>query len=132
MRLSQWMCLLALVVGLGCLQVGQRNALFLKGYAVGERVRHLHEQETEFSWLRARVAGLVSPVHLAQAARDRRLKLVAWSTFASAPLRAVASRPDGDRRDRAADRVTGDPDRPLTHLAAVESSRSAIGDDSSD
>ena len=91
MRLSRWLALIALVVGFGGLQVAQRNALFLQGYALGDRMSRMHAQETEVAWLRARVTGLASPMHLAQVAQDRQLKLVAWSTLAPIGPRVVAA-----------------------------------------
>ena len=80
MRLSHWLGLVAVVTGIGCLQVSQRTALVLSGYAVGERMHRVHAQETDVSWLNANVVGLASPVHLAQVAQEKGLKLVAWST----------------------------------------------------
>ena len=109
MRLSGWITLVAVMVGLGCLQVSQRNALFLKGYEVGERMSRVHAQDTDVSWLRARVGGLTSPTRLARVAQERRLQLVAWSTLE----RALETT---DRRDRETDRS---PSR-FTHLAAVD------------
>jgi len=81
MRLSRWLALIAVMVGLGLLRVSQRNAVVLKGYAVGERLHRVHAKETDVTWLSAAVGGLVSPTHLAQVAEDRRLKLVARSTW---------------------------------------------------
>ena len=81
MRLSRWLALIGVVVGVGCLQVSQRNALFMKGYAVGERARAVETQQTQVSWLRTRVVGLASPQRLGRVAQDQRLKLVAWSTL---------------------------------------------------
>ena len=91
MCLSYWLGLVALVTGIGCLQVSQRTAIVLSGYAVGERMQRVHAQETDVSWLNANVVGLASPARLAQAAQERHLKLVAWSTVPrSAPPAAVA------------------------------------------
>ena len=81
MSLSRWMVLIGSVVMLGCFQVAQCNALFLKGYAMGERTEHLHAQQTSLAWLNAHVTGLASPVQLAQAAQERHLTLIAWSTL---------------------------------------------------
>jgi hypothetical protein len=89
MPLSRWMGLIGIVVTLGCLKVSQHNAIYLKGYAVGERLTQVHQQETDVSWLHAQVTGLESPGRLARAAQDRQLKLVAWSTLS--PERAVAA-----------------------------------------
>jgi hypothetical protein len=83
MRLAQWMMLIGIVTGLGCLQVAQRNALFLKGYAVGERVQRVHAKETDVSWLNARIVEMTSPVRLADIAQERRLKLVARAMMPS-------------------------------------------------
>ena len=119
MPLRLWFVLIGVVVGLGCLQVAQHNAVFMKGYAVGERTRHLHAQQTDVSWLNVQVAGLSSPAHLAQVARDRRLNLVAWSTLAS-------------NRVTATDVASGrEPSAGQTLMAALDRD-SAAGDDSSD
>ena len=85
MRLSRWMMLIAFLVGFGCLQVAQRTAMVLKGYAVGERMRRVHAQENEVAWLNVRVTGLGSPSRLAQAQEDRQLRLVAWSRLSPGP-----------------------------------------------
>ena len=85
MRFSYWMMLIAVVVGVGWLQVSQRNALFLKGYAVGERLQRVHVQETDLSWLHAKVVGLTSPTRLAEVAQHRQLNFVAWSRLAPLP-----------------------------------------------
>ncbi len=85
MATRRWLTLIAVVVGLGCLQVTQRTALVLKGYALGERLHDVHTQETDVSWLRSQVEELSSPVHLAQVAQTRQLKFVAWSTLDSRP-----------------------------------------------
>jgi hypothetical protein len=92
MPLGRWVGLIGIVTGLGMLQVAQRNAVVLRGYAVGSRVAEVHQQETELSWLGAQVMELSSPGRLAQVAKDRQLKLVARSTLAPArPLGAMAS-----------------------------------------
>lgn len=80
------MLLIAAMVGLGCLQVAQRNAVFLQALAVGERLRDLHAQENDVSWSNAHIIGLTSPLRLAQVAEERRLKLVAWLRLPPAPL----------------------------------------------
>lgn len=91
MRLSQWMMLIGVLVGIGCLQVTQRNALCLHGYAVGDRLRQFQADQTSVAWLRAQVDEVASPAHLAHVASQRQLKLVAWSTLAAAEGRGVAS-----------------------------------------
>ena len=85
MRLSHWLGLVAFVTGIGCLQVSQRTAIVLSGYAVGQRMSRVHAQETDVSWLNANVVGLASPAHLAQVAQEKHLKLVAWSTVPRSP-----------------------------------------------
>ncbi len=85
MQLRWWFLLIGVVVGLGCLRVAQRNAAFLKGYALGDRLERMHVRQTDVSRLRVEVTELSSPVHLARVAEARRLKLVAWSTMAPAP-----------------------------------------------
>ncbi len=86
MRLSRWGALIAVLVGIGCLQVSQRNAIFLKGYALGARVDRLHAQETDVSWLRASVVGLESPTHLARVAEERESPFEARKTVSSLPV----------------------------------------------
>jgi len=85
MRSSRWLLLIALVVGVGCLNVAQRTALFLTGYGVGQRAQRAHAQEADVLWLKMQVVGLSSPAHLAEVAQERRLKLVAWSTLKAEP-----------------------------------------------
>jgi len=88
MALSRWMILIAVLIGLGCLEVAQRSALVTSGYAVAERQRAVDERDAAVSWLNAQVIGLSSPAHLAQVAQQRRLKLVAWSTLEAVPSRS--------------------------------------------
>ena len=111
------MLLIGVIVGLGCLQVAQRNAIFLKGYAVGDRIDRVHTQETEVSWLGARVVGLGSPTRLSQLAQERHLKLVAWS------MRLPAA-PDAGTGGRVSD--------PLTHLASLGPDQPTVVDETSD
>ena len=86
MRPSRWMALIGILVAVGCLKVAQRNAILLKGYALGTQVSGIHEKEVEVAWLKSEIIGLVSPAHLSDVARERQLKLVAWSTLPVAPL----------------------------------------------
>lgn len=88
MRLSRWVFLIGTVVGLGCLQVAQRTAAFMRGYALGDRLERLQAQQTDVSRLRVEVVRLSSPVQLADVAETRRLKLVAWSRMDGAPVPA--------------------------------------------
>lgn len=131
MKLAHWLILIGLLVGIGCLQVAQRNALFFKGYAVGERMSRLHTQETEVAWLSAEVEGLTSPTHLAQVAQERRLKLVAWSPLAPQVYTArVVSGPSGMPGAAAAKVAAAGP--PLVHVAAVDPDQVQTGNDTSD
>ena len=92
MRLSLWFVLVTSVVALGCLQVAQRNAVFMGGYAVGERLGRVHTEEVDVSWLTARVIALASPRRLADVAEERKMKLVAWSMLPEvSPLAAIGS-----------------------------------------
>jgi hypothetical protein len=91
MRLSHWLGLVALVTGIGCLQVSQRTAIMLGGYGVGQRMSRVHAQETDVSWLQANVVGLASPTHLARVAQEKRLNLVARSTVSRNPLPQAAA-----------------------------------------
>ncbi len=88
MRLSRWITLIAILVGLGCLQVSQRNAIFLKGYALGERTDRMHIQETDLSWLYASVVRLESPTHLARVAGDWSMTFEARKTVSATPVPA--------------------------------------------
>lgn len=91
MKMSSWFMLIGVLVGIGCLKVTEHNAIYFKGYALGEQVRSLHETDTQVGWLNVEVEGLASPGRLAQVAQERRLKLVAWSTF-GAPAGQLRSR----------------------------------------
>lgn len=77
--------MIALVMGIGYLKVAQQTAIFLTGYGVGQRVQQAHATEVDVLWLRTQVVGLSSPVHLADVAQERHLKLVAWSTLETEP-----------------------------------------------
>ena len=123
MPLSRWMLLIAVLVGLGCLEVAQRNAVVLKGYAVGAQTERVHTQRTEVAWLNMKVTGLSSPTRLAQIAQDRRLKLVAWSMLSPVPPLASVV-PLGIPRS-GEDRRRAEAGAPLAHLAAVDASQSA-------
>lgn len=81
MKLSRWFLLIGSVVGLGLFQVTLRNAIFMQGYAVGERVATAHRETTEVAWLEAKLVGLSSPGHLSDTAEKQKLKLVAWSVL---------------------------------------------------
>jgi len=128
MPLVRWMGLIGIVVAVGCLKVSQHNALYLKGYAVGERLTQVHQQETDLSWLHAQVTGLESPGRLARAAQDRQLKLVAWSTLsperAFAAVRAAESETMGEGPG-------GDEPR-LDHVAALEPDQQDSAGDTAD
>jgi hypothetical protein len=96
MSLSRWVLAVSLMVGLGCLQVAQRNALVLKGYALGERQAQMHEDQVVLHWLQADVTRLGSPSSLASAAQTRKWKFVARAVVPAAPaLSAVAKAPAG-------------------------------------
>ena len=86
MRYTRWLLVIAGVTGFGCLQVAQRTAIVLKGYALGERMDRVHTQRTTMSLERVEVEGLSSPAHLAQVARDQRMNFVAWSPVRIAAL----------------------------------------------
>lgn len=88
MRYTRWLLVIAGVAGFGCLQVAQRTAIVLKGYALGERLDRVHTQLTTMSLEQVEVEGLSSPAHLAQVARDQRMNFVAWS-----PVRVAAFQP---------------------------------------
>ena len=112
MRLTHWMMLIGQLVGLGCLQVAQRNAIILKGYAVGERLTRIHRQEAEVSWLNMQVIGLTSPTHLSKITKERQLNFVARMTLPSETATAAA--------------------RPALRLASVNPEQESSSDDTSD
>ncbi|MBI4342377.1 MAG: hypothetical protein HY599_03310 [Candidatus Omnitrophica bacterium] len=127
MRVRQWFLLIGFIVALGCLQVAQRTAVVMKGYAVGERMHQLHARQTDVSWLNVQIAGLSSPARLAQVVKDRQLKLVAWSTLSPAHPAAASTRPGtmtagSARSGPAADRTLG------RTLAALDHDEAAGGD----
>ena len=93
MRLAHWMMLIGLLVGLGCLQVTQRNAIVFKGYAVGDRLTRIHRQEADVSWLNMQVIGLSSPTHLSKVAKARQLNFVAQTTLPMTASPATAVTP---------------------------------------
>lgn len=128
MRLSRWMTLIGAVVALGCLKVSQRNAIFLRGYAVGERLGRVHTQETDVSWLNAQVIGLASPGRLARVAQERRLKLVAWSTLSpERTVAAVQAAEGGAVTDRAGSAMPR-----LDHVAALDAEAGVGAEDTAD
>ena len=122
--------LIAVLVGLGCLQVAQRNALFLGGYAAGDRVSKLHTKEVEVGWLNAQVTGHLSPVALDQAAQERRLNLVAWSTWRSEQPGMSAEMSLASATSPAGAAAVSS--RSLGRLAAVDPAQSTIDGDTSD
>ena len=85
MRLSRWGMLVGCVVGLGCLQVAQRTAIIMKGYALGERADRVHTQHTDMLRKSVEVAELSSPAHLSDVVRERRMNLVAWAALREEP-----------------------------------------------
>ena len=89
MRLSRWFLIIACVVGLGCLQVAQRTAIVMKGYALGERMHRVHAQQTDVSLETMDVVGLSSPAQLSQVAQERRMNLVAWWALRQEPPTAT-------------------------------------------
>ena len=82
MKLNRWLAAIGVVMAVGILQVAQKNTVYLKGYALGDRVEKAHKEETEISWLETRVLRLTSPEHLSDAVQERHLNLVAWSLLA--------------------------------------------------
>ncbi len=90
MRFTRWLAIIGMLVSIGMLKAVQRNALLLKGYALGDRVERAHQEETDVSWLEARVLHLTSPDHLSETAQARHLNLVAWSTLAPQQIQVLA------------------------------------------
>ena len=122
--------LVSLVVGLGVAQVAQRNAVFLTGYALGERTSRVHTQETDVSWLNAHVVGLSSPAHLSQVAQERRLKLVAWTPLT--PIPPLADSMSTQPNSVASDHQGEHGGQSLMHVAAIEPAQQAANDDTAD
>ena len=110
MRWPQWLALIGGMVGLGCLQVSQHNAVFLNAYAVGERLERVRTRQTEVARLQADVEGLASPSRLTRVAQERHLTLVAWSTLSPRTLLAATAPQEPD--------ATG-PDGTLVHVASA-------------
>jgi len=117
LTMSRWLIVLAGVVSLGMCQVAQRNAIVFSAYGVGERMVRVHTEETDVTWLRARVDGLASPVHLANVARAQQLKLIARTTLDAATIsgnaRLAASSPASGHPHASA------PAPSVIHLAAA-------------
>ncbi len=91
----RWLWLLAAMMGVGLLQIGQRGSLVTRGYRLGEKFTALHEQRTALAWQQVRVDELRSPTRLGQVAQARQMELTAWSTLAEAPQVQVAARQEG-------------------------------------
>ena len=79
MTLTRWFLLIGVMAVLGIARVAQRTALWLTAYDVGRHITSVHELENQTQWMGAKLAGAQSPLHLARAARERHLTLVAWS-----------------------------------------------------
>ena len=120
--------LIGTLVGLGCLQVAQHNAIVLSGYAAGDRLNKVHAKETEVGWLNAQVTGHLSPVALDQAVQERRLNLVAWSTWR--PDQSIAAETSPASVAVAGSDATSS--RGIGRLAAVDPSQSTDSGDTSD
>lgn len=103
MSIKKWAIAIGCVVGLGCLQVAQRNALLLQGYALGHRVEQMHEDQVVLHWLQADVTRLGSPSALADAAQMRKWKFVAREVAPKGPtLMTVAALEQAQAGDGAA------------------------------
>ena len=93
MKLERWLISIGMLVAVGMLQVAERNTVYLKGYALGDRVVKNHKEPTDVSWLEARVLRLASPEHLSDAAQERHLNLVAWSMLTAPQAQLLAGAP---------------------------------------
>ena len=122
MRLSRWFLLIGAMVGVGCFQVAQRNAVLFKGYAVGQRLQMVHEQEAELAWLQSRVIGLVSPSSLSRVTRQQQMTLVAWSMM---PRSDVAQTLDANSPE---EQRSGDHAQAVRVAAASSAESSAAGE----
>lgn len=92
MSVKKWAIAIGLMAVLGCLQVAQRNALLLQGYALGHRVEQMHEDQVVLHWLQADVTRLGSPTALADAAQSHKWKFVAREVVPKTPtLMTVAA-----------------------------------------
>ena len=94
MSCARRLAIIGIVTGVGMAQVATRNALWLKSYALGERVEQTHQAETDVAWLQARVLHLTSPDHLSDTAQTRHLNLVAWSTLSPEQVHVLADSVD--------------------------------------
>ena len=127
MPLSRWLLLLTIMMGLGCLQVAQRNAIFFKGYAVAERMNHLHHEETDVARLQATVTGLISPMRLSRVAQDRHLKLVAWSTLS--PTQPLVAAVPAELHQQS---VVSDHIKSFVNIAAVDRTQPTTTDETAE
>ncbi len=96
MSVYRWLVLIGIVVIVGCLQVAQRTAVFLKGYGLGERSNQIHAQETEVLWLKAQTISLVSPRRLLDEAGRLASHKQRGSIASPQGLRVVSIRGRGD------------------------------------
>ena len=103
MKLSRWLIVISGTVAVGMLQVAQHHMLYLKGYALGDRVEQAHKQQTEVSWLETRVVRLSSPDRLSSTAQDRHLNLVAWSILTPGQAQLLAGVPQSHESVQLAD-----------------------------
>lgn len=90
MKLARWLTAIGVVVAVGMLQVAQKNTVYLKGYALGDRIEKAHKEQTEIGWLETRVLRLTSPEHLSDTAQERHMGLVAWSVLSANQARQPA------------------------------------------
>ena len=81
MRFTRWLVLIAVCAGWGLMQVAWRTTLLANSYRLGEATERLHRAQTDVAWLTAEVIALQSPARLARVAKERDLKLVAWSHY---------------------------------------------------
>lgn len=132
MSFSRWSLLIVALIGLGCLEVAQRNAVFLKGYALGQRVSQLHTQANDVAWLQAHVMELTSPDHLSQVAQDRQLKLVAWSLLPSSSPSALPSSKKNELTLHPTSLQGARLAQPLVHMASRSTEPTSGEDDTSD
>ena len=72
---KSWLVALGLLLCVGFLQVFQRTAVIMKGYAVGSDIKYIHEHTTQVAWLESEVHEMHSPAHLAAFAK----RTAAWA-----------------------------------------------------
>ena len=100
MTFKQWLILISAIIVVGMARVAQQTALCLAAYDVGHHQVKCQELESQALWLKTKIVGLQSPLHLAQTMKTRHVELVAWSELAPTPKSAQLARANNEVASR--------------------------------